>query len=162
MEKPRTRYARSGDVFVAYQAFGEGPFDLVVIPGFLSNIEYGWEFESWRNYYGGLASFARVLLFDKRGTGISDPVPRAPSIEERMDDVRAVMDAAGSERAAVIGSGDGAAIAAVFAVFRASLERSSSARSFHACARETRSICVNRRGLRRRRVETRPRTCPTP
>jgi class 3 adenylate cyclase/pimeloyl-ACP methyl ester carboxylesterase len=115
VEKPRTRYGRSGDVFVAYQVFGEGPFDLVVIPGFLSNIEYGWEFESWRNYYGGLASFARVLLFDKRGTGISDPVPRAPSIEERIDDVRAVMDAAGSERAAVIGSGDGAAIAAVFA-----------------------------------------------
>ena len=76
---------------------------------------YGWEFESWRNYYGTLASFARVLLFDKRGTGISDPVPGAPSLEERMDDVRAVMDAAGSERAALIGSLDGAAMAALFA-----------------------------------------------
>jgi pimeloyl-ACP methyl ester carboxylesterase len=115
VDKPRTRFARSGNIFVGYQAFGAGPFDLVVIPGFLSNIEYGWQFESWRNYYGGLASFARVLLFDKRGAGVSDPVPGAPSIEERMDDVRAVMDAAGSERAALIGTADGAAIAAVFA-----------------------------------------------
>jgi class 3 adenylate cyclase len=115
VDKPHTRFARSGNIFVGYQAFGAGSFDLVVIPGFLSNIEYGWQFESWRNYYGGLASFARVLLFDKRGAGVSDPVPGAPSIEERMDDVRAVMDAAGSERAALIGTADGAAIAAVFA-----------------------------------------------
>ena len=115
MDRPETHYARSGNVYVGYQAFGAGPFDLVVVPGFLSNIDYGWEFESWRNYYGALASFARVLLFDKRGTGISDPVLGAPSLEERMDDVRAVMDAAGSERAALIGSWDGAAIAALFA-----------------------------------------------
>jgi class 3 adenylate cyclase/pimeloyl-ACP methyl ester carboxylesterase len=115
MERPDTSYARSGNIFVGYQAFGTGPFDLVVVPGFLSNIEYGWQFESWRNYYGALASMARVLLFDKRGTGISDPVQGAPSVEERMDDVRAVMDAAGSERAALIGSADGAAMAVVFA-----------------------------------------------
>jgi class 3 adenylate cyclase len=115
VDKPETHYARSGNVYVAYQAFGTGPFDLVVAPGFLSNIDYGWEFESWRNYYGALASIARVLLFDKRGTGISDPVLGAPSLEERMDDVRAVMDATGSERAALIGSWDGAAIAAWFA-----------------------------------------------
>ena len=115
MDKPDTSYARSGNVFVAYQAFGAGPFDVVVVPGFLSNIEFGWEFESWRNYYGTLASFARVILFDKRGTGISDPVSGAPTVEERMDDVRAVMDAAGSERAALIGSTDGAAMAALFA-----------------------------------------------
>lgn len=89
MDKPRLRFARSENVFVGYQAFGAGPFDLVAIPGFLSNIEYGWQFESWRTYYGTLASFARVLLFDKRGAGVSDPVPGAPSIEERMDDVRA-------------------------------------------------------------------------
>jgi hypothetical protein len=104
VEKPEIRYARSGSVYVAYQVFGEGRFDLVVVPGLLSNIEFGWEFESWRNYYGTLASFARVLLFDKRGTGISDFVQGAPSVEERMDDVRAVMDAAGSERAALIGT----------------------------------------------------------
>ena len=115
MDVPDTHYARSGNVYVAYQAFGEGPFDLVVVPGGFSNIGYGWEFESWRNYYGTLASFARVLLFDKRGTGISDPVPGAPSAEERMDDVRAVMDAAGSERAALMGALDGAAMAALFA-----------------------------------------------
>ncbi len=115
MEVPDVHYARSGDIYVAYQVFGNGPFDLVVVPAALSNIERGWEFESWRAYYGTLASFARVLLFDKRGTGISDPVPAAPSVEERMDDLRAVMDAAGSERAALIGSLDGGAMAALFA-----------------------------------------------
>jgi class 3 adenylate cyclase len=115
VERPDTSYARSGNVFVAYQVFGAGPFDVVVAPGILSNIEFGWEFESWRNYYGALASFARVILFDKRGTGVSDPVSGAPTIEERMDDFRAVMDAAGSERAALIGSADGAAMAALFA-----------------------------------------------
>jgi class 3 adenylate cyclase len=115
MDIPEIHYARSGNVFLGYQAFGGGPFDLVVVPGALSNIAYGWEFESWRGFYGTLASFARVLLFDKRGTGISDPVPGAPSIEERMDDVRAVMDSAGSQRAALMGSVDGAAMAALFA-----------------------------------------------
>ncbi len=115
VDLPDTHYARSGSVYVAYQAFGKGPFDIVVIPGTLSNIAYGWEFECWRNYYGTLASFARVLLFDKRGTGISDPVPGAPSIEERMDDVRAVMDAAGSEQAALVGGLDGAAMEVLFA-----------------------------------------------
>lgn len=112
---PEPRYARSGNVFVGYQVFGAGPFDLVVVPGFLSNIDFGWQFESWRNYYGALASFARVLLFDKRGTGISDPVPGAATFEERMDDVRAVMDAVGSEKAALLGTADGAALAALFA-----------------------------------------------
>ena len=113
--RPQTRYARTGDVYVGYQVFGDGPFDLVVAPGGASNIEYGWEFESWRGLYGALASFARVIVFDKRGTGVSDPVSGAPSLEERMDDVRAVMDAAGSERAALHGSADGAAMVALFA-----------------------------------------------
>jgi class 3 adenylate cyclase len=115
MDRPVIQYARSGNVYVAYQVFGEGRFDLLVVPGALSNIDYGWEFESWRNFYGTLASFARVLLFDKRGTGVSDPVSGAPTLEERMDDVRAVMDAAGSARAALIGTWDGAAMAALFA-----------------------------------------------
>ena len=116
MDRPEIHYARSsGNVYIGYQVFGSGPFDLVVVPGALSNIDYGWEFESWRNYYGALATIARVLLFDKRGTGISDPVLGAPTLEERMDDVRAVMDAVGSERAALIGSWDGAAIATLFA-----------------------------------------------
>jgi class 3 adenylate cyclase len=113
--KPQTRYARSGDVYIGYQVFGDGPFDLVVVPGAMSNIEYGWELDSWQAYYGGFASFARVLLFDKRGTGISDPVTGAASLEERMDDVRAVMDAVGSERAALMGGADGAAMVALFA-----------------------------------------------
>jgi class 3 adenylate cyclase len=102
-------------VYVGYQVFGDGPFDLVVAPGALSNIEYGWELESWRDFYGTLASFARVILFDKRGTGISDPAAGVPTLEERMDDVRAVMDAAGSERAALMGGSDGAAMVALFA-----------------------------------------------
>jgi len=113
--KPQTRYARSGNVYIGYQVFGSGPFDLVVVPGAMSNIEYGWELESWRDYYGGFAAFARVLLFDKRGTGISDPVLTAATLEERMDDVRAVMDAVGSERAALMGGADGAAMLALFA-----------------------------------------------
>ena len=114
--KPQTRYARSGDVNIGYQVFGHGSFDLVVVPGAMSNIEYGWELESWGEYYGALGSFARVLLFDKRGTGISDPVAGgAVSLEERMDDIRAVMDAAGSERAALMGASDGAAMVALFA-----------------------------------------------
>jgi class 3 adenylate cyclase/pimeloyl-ACP methyl ester carboxylesterase len=113
--RPQTRYARSGDVYIGYQVFGDGPFDLVVVPGALSNVEYGWELESWREYYGELASFARVLLFDKRGTGISDPVVGTPTLEDRMDDVRALMDAVGSERAALMGSSDGGGLAALFA-----------------------------------------------
>jgi pimeloyl-ACP methyl ester carboxylesterase len=113
--RPETKYAQSGDVYVAYQAFGDGPFDLVVAPGHFSNIEYGWELESWAAFYRGLASFARVILFDKRGSGVSDPVSGAPLFEERMDDVRAVMDAAGSKRAALHGAADGAALALLFA-----------------------------------------------
>jgi class 3 adenylate cyclase/pimeloyl-ACP methyl ester carboxylesterase len=114
--RPETRYARSGDVYIGYQVFGDGPFDLVVVPGAMSNIEYGWELETWGEYYGALASFARVLLFDKRGTGISDPVvDGAVSLEQRMDDIRAVMDAAGSEQAALMGAAEGAAMVAVFA-----------------------------------------------
>jgi class 3 adenylate cyclase/pimeloyl-ACP methyl ester carboxylesterase len=114
--KPQTKYARSGDVYIGYQVFGDGPFDLVVVPGAMSNIEYGWTLDTWGEYYGALASFARVLLFDKRGTGISDPVVGAAvSLEQRMDDIRAVMDAAGSERAALMGGSDGAAMVSLFA-----------------------------------------------
>jgi class 3 adenylate cyclase len=113
--KPQTRFARSGDVHIGYQVFGDGPFDLVIVPGAMSNIEFGWTLESWRDYYGAFAKFARVLLFDKRGTGISDPVAGAATLEERMDDVRAVMDAVGSDRAALMGGADGAAMVALFA-----------------------------------------------
>jgi len=115
MVRPETHYARCGELFIGYQVFGEGPFDLVVIPGRLSNIDYGWELEAWGDYHRALGSFARVILFDRRGMGISDPIVGAPPLEERMDDVRAVMDAAGSERAAFLGTSDGAAMALLFA-----------------------------------------------
>ena len=112
---PETRYARSGDVSIAFQVVGEGPFDVVFVPPGTSHVELGWEVPGSRVLLGGLASFARLIFFDKRGTGMSDRVAGAPSLETRMDDVRAVMDAAGSERAAVIGWSEGVAMSALFA-----------------------------------------------
>jgi len=112
---PRTRYARSGDVHIAYQAFGEGPLDLVVIPGFVSNVEMPWEWAEVGRFSERLATFARVIAFDKRGTGLSDRGVGTPTIEERMDDVRAVMDAVGSERAALLGISEGGPMSLVFA-----------------------------------------------
>jgi class 3 adenylate cyclase len=114
---PETRYAKSGELNIAYQVVGEGPFDLVYVPGWVSNIEAMWEEPSHAHLLGRLASFSRLILFDKRGTGLSDPVPldRLPTLEERMDDVRAVMDAAGSERAAVFGSSEGGLMSVLFA-----------------------------------------------
>src|SRR2546421_6707254 len=113
--RPETSYARSGDVHVAYQVFGEGDLDLVLIPGFITHVELAWEHEPSRTFLERLASFARVITFDRRGSGLSDPVPEAPTLEERMDDVRAVMDAAGSERAALVGISDGVPMSILFA-----------------------------------------------
>lgn len=115
MEPPRTRYARSGEVNIAYQVLGEGAFDLIFAPGFVSNVEYGWEEPTLATFYRRLASFCRLVIFDKRGTGLSDRVSGVPDLETRMDDVRAVMDAVGSDRAAVLGYSEGAAMAALFA-----------------------------------------------
>jgi len=115
VERPQTFYAKSGDVSVAYQALGDGPFDLVLVPGYVSNVEYGWEEPSLAGFYRRLASFRRLIIFDKRGTGLSDRVSGVPDLETRMDDVRAIMDAVGSERLAVLGYSEGAAMAAVFA-----------------------------------------------
>ena len=112
---PETRYARSGDVSIAYQVLGDGPFDLVFAPGFVSNVEFGWEEPTLERFYRRLASFCRLIIFDKRGTGLSDRVSGVPDLETRMDDVRAIMDAEGSERAAVLGYSEGAAMAALFA-----------------------------------------------
>jgi class 3 adenylate cyclase len=112
---PETRYARSGDVSIAYQVVGDGPFDVVFVPPLTSHVELGWAVPGTRAFLGGLASFARLIFFDKRGTGMSDRVAGAPTLETRMDDVRAVMDAAGSERAAVIGWSEGVAMSALFA-----------------------------------------------
>ena len=97
--KPETKYARSGDVHIAYQVVGEGPHDLVLVPGWVSHIEYAWEEPSFSHFLRRLASFSRLILLDRRGTGLSDRVVELPTLEQRMDDIRAVMDAAASERA---------------------------------------------------------------
>jgi class 3 adenylate cyclase/dienelactone hydrolase len=115
VDRPETKYARSGDVHIAYQVFGSGDLDIVVVPGFTSHIELLWEHEPAARSLEGLASFARVITFDRRGSGLSDPAPDAPSLETRMDDVRAVMDAAGSERAALLGVSEGASMSILFA-----------------------------------------------
>jgi pimeloyl-ACP methyl ester carboxylesterase len=113
--KPETRYARSGDVNIAYQVFGEGPRDFVMVPGWVSNVEVFWEDPPMARFLERLASFSRVILFDKRGTGLSDRVTDMPNLETRMDDVRAVMDAVGSSRAALFGNSEGGAMCALFA-----------------------------------------------
>ena len=113
--QPETKYARSGDVHIAYHVFGEGELDLVFVRGFTNHLELAWEAEPWARFLEGLASFARVIHFDRRGTGLSDPVVQAPTLEERMDDVRAVMDAAGSERAALLGVSEGVPMSILFA-----------------------------------------------
>jgi pimeloyl-ACP methyl ester carboxylesterase len=110
-----TRYALSGDVHIAYQVTGEGPFDLVFVPGFVTHMELQWRMPGFGAFLEDLASVARLIRFDKRGTGMSDPVSGAPSLETRMDDVRAVMDAAGSQRAAFYGLSEGAAMSILFA-----------------------------------------------
>ena len=115
MEVPQTQYAKSGDVSVAYQVLGDGPFDLVLAPGFVSNLEAAWQEPLLADYYRALSSFCRLIVFDKRGTGLSDRVSDIPDLETRMDDVRAILDAVGSERAAVLGNSEGAALAALFA-----------------------------------------------
>ncbi len=112
---PRTRYARSGDLHIAYQVVGEGPIDLVYVPSWISAVEHYWDEPSVAQYFERLASFSRLILFDRRGSGMSDPLPRAPTLEEQMDDVVAVMDAAGSERAAVFALLEGGAMAVLFA-----------------------------------------------
>ena len=111
---PAIRYAMSGDVHVAYQVVGDGPVDIVFVEGFVTNRHVVWEEPSYRRFVERLGSFARVILFDKRGMGLSDRV-QAGTLEERMDDVRAVMDAVGSERAALIGESEGGPLSMVFA-----------------------------------------------
>src|SRR5205823_2575810 len=114
MTPPETRYARSGDVRIAYQVVGDGPLDLVFVPGFVSNIDMLWEM-ALAQFFSRLASFSRLILFDKRGTGLSDRDVGIATLEERMDDVRAVMDAAGSKSAALFGFSEGGAMSLLFA-----------------------------------------------
>ena len=115
MTVPETRYARSGDVVIAYQVVGEGPFDVVFVPGTVSHVEAYWEAAGMAALLRGMASHARVLFFDKRGTGLSDRVAQVPTLEERSDDIRAVMDAAGARRAAIFGASEGVPMSVVFA-----------------------------------------------
>jgi pimeloyl-ACP methyl ester carboxylesterase/DNA-binding winged helix-turn-helix (wHTH) protein len=115
--QPETLYARSGDVNIAYQVIGDAPLDLVFVMGWVSHLEYFWREPSFARFLLRLASFSRLILFDKRGTGLSDRVPinKLPTLEQRMDDVRAVMDAVGSERAALCGVSEGGPMCSLFA-----------------------------------------------
>lgn len=115
MKQPKTRYAKSGDVNIAYQVNGEGSIDLVMVPGFISHVELKWESPPYAAGMERLGSFARVIHFDKRGTGLSDRVNEPPPLEVRMDDVRAVMDAVGCEKAALFGFSEGVAMSLLFA-----------------------------------------------
>src|SRR2546428_3112381 len=114
---PTTRYARSADVNIAYQVVGDGPRDLVVVPGWVSQVEAMGDEQTHEAFLRRLASFSRLIVFDKRGTGLSDrvSVDRLPTLDDRMDDVRAVMDAAGSERGALFGASEGGVMSALFA-----------------------------------------------
>lgn len=114
---PETMYARSGDVNIAYQVVGDAPLDLVFVMGWVSHLEYFWREPRFARFLLRLASFSRLILFDKRGTGLSDRVPinELPTLEQRMDDVRAVMDAVGSDRAALFGISEGGPMCSLFA-----------------------------------------------
>jgi pimeloyl-ACP methyl ester carboxylesterase len=115
VQPPETRYAKSGDVNIAYQVVGDGPIDLVLVPGFVSHLEIDWELPRYAHFLERLAGFSRLILFDKRGTGLSDRPGGLPDLETRMDDVRAVMDAVGSERAALFGYSEGGPMCCLFA-----------------------------------------------
>ena len=112
---PETRYVKSSDVHIAYQVVGDGPRDLVLVPGWVSHVEYAWDEPTYSRFLRRLAAFSRLILFDRRGTGLSDRVTQLPSLEQRMDDLRIVMDAAGSERAAFLGLSEGGPLCMMFA-----------------------------------------------
>lgn len=114
-ELPVTRYATSGEVNIAYQTMGTGPVDIVMVPGFVSHVEFAHELSGYTAFLRRLSKFARVVTFDKRGQGLSDRISDAPSLEVRMDDVRAVMDDIGSQRAVVMGFSEGSAMSVLFA-----------------------------------------------
>jgi pimeloyl-ACP methyl ester carboxylesterase len=117
MQQAKTKYTRSGNIHIAYQVVGEGPLDLIYVQGWVSHVEMAWEVPSIARFLRRLSSFSRLIAFDKRGTGLSDRVPNdeLPTLEERMDDLRAVMDAVGSERAALCGVSEGGNLCALFA-----------------------------------------------
>src|SRR5262249_45825253 len=112
---PETRYAQSGDFSIAFQVMGEGPVDIIVIPGLFSHIEFMHELPGYTAFLRRMSAYARVVTFDKRGQGLSDRMAGAPTLEERMDDVRAIMDAIGSRRAVLVGFSEGCPMGALFA-----------------------------------------------
>src|SRR4051812_29086224 len=112
---PQTQYAKGPGGDIAYQVVGEGPIDLVVVPGWFSHVDMLWGFPGWAALVADFASFSRVILYDKLGTGLSDPIDSVPTLESRVDDLRAVMDAAGSQRAALFGLSEGGPIGMLFA-----------------------------------------------
>jgi class 3 adenylate cyclase/pimeloyl-ACP methyl ester carboxylesterase len=113
--QPETKYTQSGDVTIAYQVMGSGPLDLLIVPGFISHLEQAWEDPGYARFLRHLASFSRLIRFDKRGTGLSDRIAEIPTLEQRMDDVRAVMDATHSKRAALFGISEGGPMSVLFA-----------------------------------------------
>lgn len=117
MQPPPTKFAKSGDAHIAYQVVGSGPLDLLYVAGWVSNVELAWQDASYARFLGRLTSFSRLIFFDKRGTGLSDRVPERelPTLEQRMDDVRAVLDAVDSTRASLLGVSEGGPLCAVFA-----------------------------------------------
>lgn len=123
-DKPQTRFTRAGDVAIAYQVIGDGPIDLIYISGWLHNIDVVWEHPGYRDFLFGLADKCRVIVFDKRGTGLSDRDVGAPTLEERADDIRAVMAAVGSEKASIFGISEGGSITAMFAACYPEMVRS--------------------------------------
>jgi pimeloyl-ACP methyl ester carboxylesterase len=112
---PETRYAFSGDVNIAYQAMGTGPVDIIVVPGLASHVEFMHEMPGYTAFHRRLSTFARVVTFDKRGQGLSDRISGAPSLEQRIDDVRAIMDTIGSKRATLLGHSEGCPMSVLFA-----------------------------------------------
>ena len=115
LDVPEVRYARVGSVHVAYQVVGEGPIDIVVAPGFISHLDLQWTMPTYTSFIERLAAFGRVILFDKRGTGLSDPSPDAVRFDQRVEDITAVMSSAGSERAILFGMSEGGPLATLFA-----------------------------------------------
>lgn len=123
VEAPRTHYARSDDLQIAYQTVGEGPLDIILIPPYLSNIEMFWELPSFSQLFGRLSSFARLILFDRRGSGMSDGITGATPLEETIDDVQAVIDASGAEQPALMSFLEGCGLTTLFAASHPDLVR---------------------------------------
>ena len=115
MQTSQTRYTKNGDIHITYQVFGKGDVDIVFVPGFISHIENYWDEPGFARWLRRMGSFARVVMFDKQGAGLSDRMGELPGLDERMDDVKAVMDAVGLEKAALFGISEGGSLATLFA-----------------------------------------------